>query len=91
MRTTERKGEIWVTSDTHYGHANIIRFCDRPFASSEEMDEALIANFNERVKPGDTVYHLGDFSFAKDPARVFRRLNGTIHLVLGNQFLYQSS
>lgn len=83
MKKSER-GEVWFTGDTHFGHANIIRFCDRPFATKEEMDEALIANYNECVKPGDTVYHLGDFSFARDPGRVFRRLNGNKHLILGN-------
>jgi len=84
MKKSEEKGNIWFTSDTHYGHANIIRFCERPFATKEEMDEALIERFNECVKPGDTVYHLGDFSFARDPALVFRRLNGNKHLILGN-------
>lgn len=48
------------------------------------MNEALIANYNECVKPGDVVYHLGDFSFARDPSRVFRRLNGNKHLIEGN-------
>jgi len=49
-----------------------------------EMDESLIANWNECVKPGDTVYHLGDFCLGNDPLRVFRRLNGNKHLCLGN-------
>lgn len=75
---------VHVRHLTHYGHANIIRFCERPFATIEEMDERLIANYNALVKPQDTVYHLGDFSFSKDPGRVFRRLNGNKHLVLGN-------
>jgi calcineurin-like phosphoesterase family protein len=48
------------------------------------MDEALVANYNECVKPKDTVYHLGDFSFARNPAAIFYRLNGNKHLVLGN-------
>lgn len=80
----ERQGNIWFTSDTHFDHKNVIRFCDRPFETVEEMNEALIANFNECVRPEDTVYHLGDFSFARDPAQVFRRLNGNKHLLLGN-------
>ena len=55
----------------------------------DEMDETLIANWNEKVGKGDTVYHLGDFSFAKkvrdeSVRRYFDRLNGSIHLIYGN-------
>lgn len=75
----------YFTSDTHLGHANIIKHAKRPFASVEEMDEALIRNWNTVVKPGDTVYHLGDFSWgATDAATYLRRLNGNIHIVFGN-------
>lgn len=51
---------IYFTADTHFGHYNVIRFCDRPFASAEEMDEAMIQNWNDRVTGNDTVYILGD-------------------------------
>lgn len=51
---------IYFTADTHFGHCNVIRFCDGPFASAEEMDEAMIQNWNERVTGNDTVYILGD-------------------------------
>lgn len=53
---------IWFTADTHFRHANIIRHCNRPFTSVEEMDETLLRNINECVRPDDTLYHLGDFS-----------------------------
>lgn len=77
---------IWFTSDNHFGHINVIKYCNRPFETASEMDEAMISNWNERVKPGDTVYHLGDFSFhnTDDTERIFKRLNGRIKLSRGN-------
>lgn len=75
---------IFFTSDTHFGHANIIEYCDRPFGSVAEMDEEMIQRWNERVRPGDTVWHLGDFSFKAEPIDYFRRLNGHKNLVKGN-------
>jgi calcineurin-like phosphoesterase family protein len=57
----------WFTSDTHFGHANIIRYCDRLFKSVEHMNDALIRNWNQRVKPADTVLVLGDFCFRNTP------------------------
>jgi calcineurin-like phosphoesterase family protein len=77
---------IWFTSDTHFGHENIIKYCSRPFSSVEEMDETLIENYNKVVKPEDLVYHLGDFALVR-PERVIeyrKRLHGTIHLISGN-------
>lgn len=79
--------DVFVTSDTHFGHANIIQYCNRPFSSVEEMDEALIAGWNEVVKPGDKVYHLGDVYMSRgngNAERILSRLNGTKVLILGN-------
>lgn len=77
---------IFFTSDTHFGHARIIELCKRPFASVEEMDETLVANWNARVQPNDIVWHLGDFSMANiDVAEHYLgRLNGTLNLIWGN-------
>lgn len=51
---------VYFTSDLHLGHENVIKLCNRPFDSIEEMDEALIRNWNRKVTNGDTVYVLGD-------------------------------
>lgn len=79
---------IWFTSDTHFGHANIIRYCNRPFSSVEQMDDELIRRWNTVVGPEDTVYHLGDFAFGRgaegSARKAAAKLHGKIHLVLGN-------
>jgi calcineurin-like phosphoesterase family protein len=75
---------IFITSDTHFDHENIIRLCERPFASKEEMNETLIERWNERIKPRDEVWHLGDFAYKGEHQKFFDRLNGRKHLILGN-------
>jgi calcineurin-like phosphoesterase family protein len=77
----------FITSDHHFGHGNVIRYSNRPFASADEMDEALIRAWNARVPHNGIVYHLGDFSFHKNRERtkgIRHRLNGTIRLLKGN-------
>lgn len=79
--------KTWFTSDHHFGHENVIRFCKRPFASAAEMDRALVENWNAVVAPGDVVYHLGDFAYRGDKRALrglFDKLHGTKHLVVGN-------
>ncbi len=73
-------------SDTHFSHRNIIQYCGRPYSSIEEMNEALIYNWNFLVKPNDTVYHLGDISFAdvETTRDILSRLNGNKILIAGN-------
>lgn len=73
----------FFTSDTHFGHKNIIRLCNRPFGSIDEHDATLIANHNKLVTPDDTVYHLGDFSFAP-PIPYLEQLNGRFIFIWGN-------
>lgn len=55
--------KYWLTSDLHFGHANIIKYCKRPFKTVEEMNQVLIRKWNERVKPEDFIYILGDWCF----------------------------
>ena len=77
---------IFFTADLHLGHANIIKHCDRPFSSVEEMDEHLITAWNSCVQPNDSVYILGDFIFRStlSPDNYLSRLKGKKHLLLGN-------
>lgn len=51
----------WFTSDQHIGHKNIIAYSNRPFSNVDEMTEELVRRHNERVRPDDLVYQLGDF------------------------------
>ncbi len=72
------------TSDTHFGHKNIIKYSKRPFADVEEMDSELIKRWNAVVKPTDDIYHLGDFAFLKQPDYILYALNGRKHFITGN-------
>lgn len=78
----------FITSDTHYGHLNIIKFCDRGYADVAEMNQALIDNYNAVVGPDDWVLHVGDctmgIKLSKFRAEVMDRLNGRKALVRGN-------
>jgi len=78
---------IFFTSDLHIHHANIIKYCQRPFNSVEEMDNAIINNWNSVVAQDDSVWVLGDFTMSSDKYlidRTLSRLNGNKYLVLGN-------
>ena len=75
----------FFTSDQHFRHFNIIRLSHRPFASADEMDEAMVAKWNAKVKADDTIYVLGDLFFrSANVEPILKRLNGRKHLVLGN-------
>ncbi len=82
----EKKTNVWFTSDQHYGHSNIIRFCNRPFNDVHEMNESLIKNHNSVVKTDDIVYYLGDFGFmdVDKLKNILVRLNGQKILIYGN-------
>jgi calcineurin-like phosphoesterase family protein len=86
-QTTKQMSNLFFTSDHHFGHSNIIKFCDRPFNDVEEMNEVMIENWNKKIGPNDDVYHLGDFAMTKDRqlvSDILDRLNGNIHLIVGN-------
>ena len=80
---------MFFTSDTHFNHTNIIQYCQRPFKSTDEMNEAMIDNWNSIVGEDDTVFHLGDFCLggAAEWNKILNRLNGRIYLILGNHDL----
>lgn len=82
---------IFFISDTHFGHANMLKFSNydgtrmRPFDSIEELDELMVQNWNEMVKPTDKVYHLGDVCYrCKNENQILARLNGDKVLIRGN-------
>ena len=77
----------FFTADQHWGHFSIMRMCGRPWSNVDDMNEALIAGWNAVVKPGDTVWHVGDFAHRCDAAKmraIFSRLHGDKHFVPGN-------
>src|SRR3990172_2771286 len=78
---------IFLTADSHFGHANVIKHDGRPWTTIEEHDHALIENWNSTVNPDDIIYHVGDFCF-KNKKRAadwfLRQLHGKVHLIRGN-------
>jgi len=78
---------VYLIGDTHFDHANIIRYCKRPFSNVRVMNRILVNNWNNTVKPKDTVYFLGDWAFGRSsrPARYWvRRLNGHVISIRGS-------
>ncbi len=74
--------KIYVISDTHFGHENSLKWLDdsgnrvRPFTNIEEMNNTIITNWNDTVKPEDHVYHLGDVVMKKQYLELVKQLNG---------------
>lgn len=77
---------LWFTSDTHFCHSNIIRYCNRPFKDVVEMNEELIRRWNETVPEDGIIFHLGDFCLgsSKEWNDILSRLKGRKYLILGN-------
>ena len=88
----------FLVSDTHFGHAGVCRFLRddgvtklRPWDDPAEMDEAMIKNWNERVRPNDKVYHLGDVVINRRSLQTLSRLNGDKVLIRGNHDIFRDS
>ena len=87
--------KVFFTSDTHFGHENVIRFDNRPFETVDEMDAELVRRWNAKVGKGDLVYVLGDMiwkSRNSDAEGLIKSLNGQIILIKGNhdRFLHNA-
>ena len=87
---------VFLVSDTHFGHTGVCRFTRndgvtklRPWDSTEEMDEAMVKAWNERVKPTDKVYHLGDVVINRRALTTLSRLNGDKVLIRGNHDIFR--
>ena len=87
----------WLVSDTHFGHAGVCRFLRddgtklRPWDDPEEMDEFMVRAWNERVRPRDKVYHLGDVVINRKSLKILERLNGDKVLIRGNHDIFKLS
>ncbi len=78
---------VYITSDPHFGHENIIKFCKRPYANAAEMNEALIANINTTVTQEDELWILGDFGMVgwSEVVKIMGRINcKNVHYIFGN-------
>lgn len=87
---------VWLISDTHFGHektCTVFKRADgsplRPFSCAEEMDEFMVKAWNERVRPNDKVYHLGDVVISRKYLNVLSRLNGDKVLIRGNHDIFK--
>ena len=89
---------VFLVSDTHFGHAGVCRFVRndgvtklRPWDTADEMDEFMVRAWNERVRPTDKVYHLGDVVINRKALGIMRRLNGDKVLIRGNHDIFKDT
>jgi calcineurin-like phosphoesterase family protein len=87
---------IFLISDTHFGHVGVTQFMSkdgvnklRPWDNTQDMDEALVANWNSVVRPCDKVYHLGDVVINRKALHTLSRLNGDKVLIKGNHDIFR--
>ena len=87
---------VFLVSDTHFGHAGVCRFTHpddpevklRPWDNADEMDDEMIRRWNDRVRPSDKVYHLGDVVINRKALKTLHRLNGDKVLIRGNHDIF---
>jgi len=89
---------VFLVSDTHFGHAGVCRFTRndgvtklRPWTDPDEMDEAMVKAWNDRVRPTDKVYHLGDVVINRKSLSIMSRLNGDKVLIRGNHDIFKDT
>jgi calcineurin-like phosphoesterase family protein len=89
---------VFLVSDTHFGHTGVCRFTRndgvtklRPWDDADEMDEFMVKAWNERVRPNDKVYHLGDVVINRKSLAIMRRLNGDKVLIRGNHDIFKDT
>ena len=87
---------VFLTSDTHFGHAGVCRFTEadgitkiRPWTDPDEMDEEMVRRWNDRVRPNDKVYHLGDVVINRKALKIMHRLNGDKVLIRVNHDIFR--
>ena len=85
----ENPDKLFFSSDLHFGHFNVCRYCHRPFSSRSEMDNTLIENWNSVVPEDGIVVCCGDFMLPhkgdfKEYKKYLKKLNGTVYLTSGN-------
>ena len=87
---------VFLTSDTHFGHAGVCRFTEadgvtkiRPWTDPDEMDEEMIKRWNATVRPNDKLYHLGDVVINRKSLKTLSRLNGDKVLIRGNHDIFR--
>ena len=86
---------VFLTSDTHFGHTGVCKFTNsdgskmRPWTDPDEMDEEMVKRWNDRVRPNDKVYHLGDVVINRKSLKIMSRLNGDKVLIRGNHDIFR--
>lgn len=92
LKLYDKSQKLFFTSDTHFSHENIIKYCFRSFRTIDEMNQKLIENWNKIVGKNDIIFHLGDFIFTSgkrsqrqiETEKILQKLNGHKYLIIGN-------